>query len=313
MIEVKDEVLDGEAKYRIRDKDGNIVLDDFTMEQITTLLQIGTDINKQLFDSIHDHLIFNSKYHLLKGLTESDYITPALTSDNRQGHTVSWDYYATITYAPEDLYNMFGGDRSKYIRVTYDNDGFYHTTLTLPKPVKITEVGGWSSSASGVSANLRLRVRVLAKLNSSDEFEEILPLCSQSFEDSEKISTTKAYRYVKFEFTSISGYTANIRNGLYVKGQEIEAINFTEEIEQNLNETLTKGQIIHVETKSDYKMCTNSTYKVKTSESQSVKIPTNLVAGQRYRLVYNGTEFEHENIYKDVQLTNAIVALGGSV
>lgn len=313
MIEVKDEIIDGEAKYRFRNKDGNIVLDDLTIEQISELVQVGTEINKKLFDSIHEHLIFNSKYHMLKGLTENEYITPALSVDNKQDHIVSWDYYATVTNAPSSAYEMFGGDRSKYIKVNADNNGYYNTTIVLPKPVRITEIGGWSASENGSSSNLEIRIRVLAKLNSSDEFEEILPICTQSFDDSIKISNTKAYQYVKFEFTSVSGYTANIRNGLYIKGMEIDEINYKEKTEENLNEELIKGQIIHVETQSDYKMCPNAIYKIKTSDFQSVKIPTDLVAGQRYRLVYNGTEFEHENIYRDVELTNAIVALGGSI
>ena len=47
-----DEVLEGEALYRLIDKDGNIILDDLRIEQITPAVQVGTPINKVLFDSI---------------------------------------------------------------------------------------------------------------------------------------------------------------------------------------------------------------------------------------------------------------------
>lgn len=52
MIDVKDEILGGEPLYRIRDNNGNIKVDNCTIEMITEVLQEGTPINKALFDSI---------------------------------------------------------------------------------------------------------------------------------------------------------------------------------------------------------------------------------------------------------------------
>lgn len=52
MLEVKDVILSGEARYRLRNKNGDIVLDDLTIEQITGVIQEGTPLNKVLFDSI---------------------------------------------------------------------------------------------------------------------------------------------------------------------------------------------------------------------------------------------------------------------
>ncbi|MBQ8298673.1 MAG: hypothetical protein IJX99_02215 [Clostridia bacterium] len=52
MIEVKDEILGGEARYRIIDSSGNIVHADVNIEMITPVQQEGTPINKALFDSI---------------------------------------------------------------------------------------------------------------------------------------------------------------------------------------------------------------------------------------------------------------------
>lgn len=41
MIEVKDEILSGEVRYRIRDDNGNIIFDNLTIEQITPVVQEG--------------------------------------------------------------------------------------------------------------------------------------------------------------------------------------------------------------------------------------------------------------------------------
>lgn len=52
MQEIKDEILEGEARYRITDNNGNIIQDNVNIEQITPVLQEGTPINKALFDNI---------------------------------------------------------------------------------------------------------------------------------------------------------------------------------------------------------------------------------------------------------------------
>ena len=56
MIDVKDEILNGDPKYRIRDKEGNIIFDNLTIEQITPIIQEGTPLNKVLFDKIGTNL-----------------------------------------------------------------------------------------------------------------------------------------------------------------------------------------------------------------------------------------------------------------
>ena len=52
MLDVKDEILEDEARYQIRDKNGNILFDDISIEMITSIIQAGTFLNKALFDSI---------------------------------------------------------------------------------------------------------------------------------------------------------------------------------------------------------------------------------------------------------------------
>ena len=49
MIDFKDEILNGEPRYNIRDKDGNLIQEDASIELSTEVTQEGTPLNKALF------------------------------------------------------------------------------------------------------------------------------------------------------------------------------------------------------------------------------------------------------------------------
>lgn len=55
-LNVKDEILTGEPKYRIKQNDTTLY-DDVTIEMTTPVRQQGTPVNKALFDSIEKYLI----------------------------------------------------------------------------------------------------------------------------------------------------------------------------------------------------------------------------------------------------------------
>lgn len=55
-LDVKDEILAGEPKYRIMQND-TILYDDVAIEMTTEVQQQGTPINKALFDLVSKHLI----------------------------------------------------------------------------------------------------------------------------------------------------------------------------------------------------------------------------------------------------------------
>lgn len=61
MIEVKDEILNGEPKYEIRDVDGNVIYTGISIEMITPLLQEGTPLNSKLFESFLEEIDQNLK------------------------------------------------------------------------------------------------------------------------------------------------------------------------------------------------------------------------------------------------------------
>lgn len=55
-LNVKDEILTGEPKYKIKQNDTTLY-DNVTIDMITPVQQQGTPINKKLFDTISKHLI----------------------------------------------------------------------------------------------------------------------------------------------------------------------------------------------------------------------------------------------------------------
>lgn len=64
MIEIKDEIIAGEPRYRLKDNNGNIVMDNLSIEQITPVVQEGTPINKMLFDDINANISRASKFNI---------------------------------------------------------------------------------------------------------------------------------------------------------------------------------------------------------------------------------------------------------
>ena len=61
MIEIKDEILTGEPRYRVRDNNGNIIQDNVTIEQITPVKQEGTSVNKALFTNFNNGIMDETK------------------------------------------------------------------------------------------------------------------------------------------------------------------------------------------------------------------------------------------------------------
>ena len=60
-IEIKDEILAEEPRYRIRDNNGNIIQDNVIIEQITSVTQEGTPINKALLENLYNEIMDETK------------------------------------------------------------------------------------------------------------------------------------------------------------------------------------------------------------------------------------------------------------
>lgn len=86
MIEVKDEILNGEPLYRIVDKAGNILFDDLRIEMKTPVIQCGTPLNKALFNEIRGNILSISQYN-----TPNPIITESMNVINLENTVVSYE------------------------------------------------------------------------------------------------------------------------------------------------------------------------------------------------------------------------------
>ena len=62
MIEFKDEILDGEPRYRVRGVDGNLIHDEAIIEMGTHVAQEGTPLNKPFFENIQAYIKSTDRY-----------------------------------------------------------------------------------------------------------------------------------------------------------------------------------------------------------------------------------------------------------
>ena len=108
MIEVIDEILNGEPKYRIKDEDGNLLFDNLTIEMITALAQQGTPINRALFESIRGDLysadrynkVTVDKYNGIELPTEWTQVTAYTSYSTSDGYELTSSSTLNINYSP---------------------------------------------------------------------------------------------------------------------------------------------------------------------------------------------------------------------
>lgn len=72
MINVEDEILESEARFRIRDAQGNILFDNLTIEQITPVIQQGTEQNGNLYNNIKASIYINGLYNEIDSVEQNE-------------------------------------------------------------------------------------------------------------------------------------------------------------------------------------------------------------------------------------------------
>lgn len=72
MIDIKDEILSGDPRYRIRDNNGNILQDNISIEQITHTVQEPTSINKVLFQNMYNETMQDTRNLIVDYTLEED-------------------------------------------------------------------------------------------------------------------------------------------------------------------------------------------------------------------------------------------------
>lgn len=143
MIEVKDEVLNGEPLYRIRNKEGNVILDNVTFEMITEVLQSGTPLNKALFDSIKNYI---------DNIIPNNYVVGTVTPTSESSLTITCGFLPTVVlilpysvkYAPCDYFYVIVGDRGFSI----DSDGDNSPTTPTLTETGCTIGGSFNSTSN---------------------------------------------------------------------------------------------------------------------------------------------------------------------
>lgn len=146
MIEVKDEILNGEPLYRIKDNQGNILHDNITIEMITQLIQAGTPINKVLFDSIKED-IFEYKepiYTFKPTVSYLENYVPKLNSNNESGFEIT----STAYVANNAFYKLFDGS----VSVEFARDEYLQ--IKLKESVNIKKIKFTVSTSTTTSGNV---------------------------------------------------------------------------------------------------------------------------------------------------------------
>lgn len=146
MIEIKDEILTGEPRYRVRDNNGNITQDNVTIEQITPVKQEGTEINKKLLKDLYDDVspignikLYSNKENRPKKLLCDGSIVFASDYPKLRDKIIGYDLYSFKTYTEAGI----TGARCFYIngyfivtfadkKIYYSEDGNEWTTVTTP-------------------------------------------------------------------------------------------------------------------------------------------------------------------------------------
>lgn len=110
MIDIQDELLSGEPRYRVRDSNGNVV-DDVSIEMITPVVQKGTSIDKELFTRIINTHLLSGAYNIPVFATQngSQVLTlPTKTADRYEKNMrVMVDMTLTKTTKTERLLPIF--------------------------------------------------------------------------------------------------------------------------------------------------------------------------------------------------------------
>lgn len=322
MIEVKDEILEGEPLYRFVDKDGNVILDNIKLEMKTPVIQAGTPLNKVLFDSIKEddenivNLIDKTNVYAEALISEESISTNKnvlnvsngldLTTENRIvrftpkdaiADTVNvipilssdnqYGYKITGTfpnsnYTGGNYYQAFDGNTSTYAYGSV-NSGASYWYLTIETPIKIKP-----KQITITVYNIENDDTVVSASEDGvtwDTFHKFTERGPISVTKTIDINTEKFYKYFRF-----SGTPYTIKESMRVYNFQItsgERYLFNESLQTMLN-----GKDV----------------------IQNTDEPQIYLDG-KYEAVYDGEKYIlRNNVETEIKaIKSAIVALGGSV
>lgn len=306
MIEVKDEILNGKPLYRVRDKDGNILFDNLTIEMITEILQEGTPINKELFKTIESEInnALALKYYNVPEYTieyiEKKYRTednlsyiPNMTRDAMRGFKIT---AKEISYNDTYVILNYKGSRSsaeKYLKL--ENTDTNYIKIKLDKPIYIEELEIYAKSYSTSSV---INIETSLDDVTYESAYTIMPdyTGAKSYILTDK-STFAQYIKIYFSNTDVETTYFTVWN-IYIHEtkEPINVLTFDFPLIEKVNER------IFIETPEN--LSTDKENKLIFSNLKSYEIPF-LKPKTKYELVYDGekicvfSEIENNSMQAD--------------
>lgn len=147
--DIKDEILENDPRYRIRDNNGNIIQDNINIEQITPVAQEGTPINRATLGNIQGDLYTQDRYNELimalkpveSGVLSRNLFDKLRAKNNGICENSMVRIEASSTHSNSDwgLLNAFDGDNGStwYSEDTASN---HYVLMTFVEPIKLIKL-----------------------------------------------------------------------------------------------------------------------------------------------------------------------------
>lgn len=226
---------------------------------------------------------------VLKNLQPLIITTPSLTSENKQGYTVTIGKNGSTNIGTiTDAYTMLGGNGEESFMAVYNNTWLI---IEFPSYFKMTEYKIAAYSNYGVAiygSNDGQNYTKISELELSSKKYEFITLNNNSF-----------YKYYKIQGTN-QNYYNDLYNSIYFKGQMLDELVSNSLIitDNNENKTLNDyidGMIVRLKMPSNYFEGLNLPSQLKIYNLEYKKIPKDLKPNKYYTLVYKNSEFVHES------------------
>lgn len=231
------------------------------------------------------------------GETVETYVTPSLTSDNRQGYVVT-----STKSADFDIYTFIGGSGANSLYGSSE-PGYPGTNgeliIEFPFVIQISKIA-LTCFRDGINGFVTCS-------GSTDGVNYVsLPGFSVPSTDDEtyrslSITTPNFYKYIKFSYGSNYDIfdAGAIYNNIVITGKKLTALDSANKLQISTegNAKMTayeEGQIVKIETPSTYVTGDNVVSTLDINSIGAKLLPIDLEPSTKYTLVYNGTAFEKE-------------------
>ena len=302
MIEVKDEILNGEPKYRLRDNNGNVIYDNVSVEMTTPVVEEGTPLNKALFDSIGNDFDY---FDNISKLTRQYNLCTATTNITTQTTNI-FPYFTpsgNLTYSSGDITLKLSNTEYIY---AFDGDSSTNASMGL-KEISALEFARFDFGSKTNYKITSFRITgymsdgsATVYASGSNDGDNWTSLGNVNLDRGEEsynltVSNPKTYRYYRF---TVSQGSVNTR---YLHLSTI-AVNGWEKQQNNLildgiylNNIYQENIIVNIKIPNNI---TTSFHNSININSLGAKNIIGLIEPNKYCvLVYNGTDFEVVHSY----------------